>query len=108
VKLRGALRDELLTLRSARPDGPQDAYLFPTTRGKAMNESNFRQRVLGKPAKIVDGERVAGPGAIPRATERLEAEGLPPLPTGITPHSLRHTFCSILYALGEDPGHRHG
>jgi len=22
----------------------------------------------------------------------------------ITPHSLRRTFCSLLYALGEDPG----
>jgi len=27
-----------------------------------------------------------------------------PLPQGITPHSLRRTFASVLYALGEDPG----
>ena len=39
-----------------------------------------------------------------RANKRLEAEGLPPLPGRITPHSLRRTFCSLLYALGEDPG----
>ncbi len=26
------------------------------------------------------------------------------LPERITPHSLRRTFCSLLYALGEDPG----
>jgi integrase len=26
-----------------------------------------------------------------------------PLPK-LTPHKLRHTFCSLLYALGEDPG----
>jgi hypothetical protein len=25
------------------------------------------------------------------------------LPPGITPHSLRHTFTSLLFALGEDP-----
>jgi len=25
-------------------------------------------------------------------------------PDRITPHSLRRTFCSLLYALGEDPG----
>jgi integrase len=38
------------------------------------------------------------------AGERLEADGLPPLPDKLTPHSLRRTFCSLLYALGEDPG----
>lgn len=27
-----------------------------------------------------------------------------PLPEGITPHSLRRTFASVLYAVGEDPG----
>jgi integrase len=26
------------------------------------------------------------------------------MPEGITPHSLRRTFASVLYALGEDPG----
>ena len=29
---------------------------------------------------------------------------LTPLPDGLTPHSLRRTFASVLYALGEDPG----
>ena len=37
------------------------------------------------------------------ADERLEADGLPPLPERITPHSLRRTFCSLLCALGETP-----
>lgn len=27
-----------------------------------------------------------------------------PLPDGLTPHKLRHTFASILVALGDDPG----
>jgi integrase len=26
------------------------------------------------------------------------------VPEGITPHSLRRTFASVIYALGEDPG----
>jgi integrase len=26
-----------------------------------------------------------------------------PLPQGVTPHKLRHTFCSVLIALGGDP-----
>jgi integrase len=40
---------------------------------------------------------------IGRASTRLEAAGLPPLPK-LTPHSLRRTFCSVLYALRENPG----
>jgi len=32
----------------------------------------------------------------------FEAAGHPPLPK-LTPHSLRRTFCSLLYALGETP-----
>ena len=42
--------------------------------------------------------------AVRRATERLVAAGENPLPEKITPHSLRRTFASVLYALGEDPG----
>jgi integrase len=41
---------------------------------------------------------------VQRANENLAAAGLPPLPAKLTPHSLRRTFCSLLYALGEDPG----
>lgn len=39
-----------------------------------------------------------------RADENLVAQELPPLPAKLTPHSLRRTFASLLYALGEDPG----
>ena len=28
---------------------------------------------------------------------------MPPLPAGLTPHHLRHTFASILVSCGEDP-----
>jgi len=53
----------------------------------------------------VDGKKKAGTGAgtIGRANANLEAQGLPPLPAKLTPHSLRRTFCSLLYALGETP-----
>ena len=43
-------------------------------------------------------------GAVERADANLAARGLPPLPNKLTPHSLRRTSCSLLYALGEDPG----
>ncbi len=90
VKIRGALRDELLTLRAGRGSIEHDAYVFATGRGGRMSDDNFRSRVLRATVK--------------RANENLERADLPPLPDKLTPHSLRRTFCSLLYALGEDPG----
>lgn len=103
VKIRGALRDELLAVRGRQQDAPQDAYVFPTAKGARMSDDNFRARVLGRPAAVIDGKERNGTGAVGRANTRLEAADLPPLPK-LTPHSLRRTFCSVLYALGEDPG----
>jgi integrase len=40
--------------------------------------------------------------SIERANRILADDGEAPLPDGITPHSLRRTFASILYATGED------
>lgn len=40
-----------------------------------------------------------------RADELLAERALPPLPTGVTPHKLRHTFASILVALGRNPAY---
>jgi integrase len=88
--------------KARRRDAPQDAYVFPTSTGGRMSRDNFRARVLGYPAVIEGGEQMkAGAGAIACANKRLEAAELTPLPPGITPHSLRRTFASILYALGE-------
>ena len=42
--------------------------------------------------------------AVELANERLEAHGATPLPDGLSPHKLRHTFASLLVALGTDPG----
>ncbi len=89
VKIRGALRDELLALRGRHQNAPQSAYVFGTLSGGRMSPDNFRSRVLRAAVKL--------------AGERLEAEGLPPLPDKLTPHGLRRTFCSLLYALGETP-----
>jgi integrase len=36
-----------------------------------------------------------------RANGRLGDTGEVPLPAGLTPHSLRRTFASLLYAIGE-------
>lgn len=104
VRIRGALRDELLAVRGRHQDAPQSGYVFGTLSGGRMSPDNFRSRVLGRPPIVVDGEEEkAGTGAVGRANKHLEAEGLPPLPAKLTPHSLRRTFCSLLYALGETP-----
>jgi hypothetical protein len=42
--------------------------------------------------------------AAERASNQLEAKQATPLPEGLSPHKLRHTYCSILVALGTDPG----
>jgi integrase len=64
--------------------------VFPTQAGGPLNPSNVRNRTLAL--------------AVERANERLEALGSVPLPDGLTPHKLRHTFASLLVALGTDPG----
>lgn len=87
VKIRGALRDTLLTVRaSGKVD--QGSYVFPTRTGARLSPENFRNRVLSP--------------AVKRANKNLAETELPPLPK-LTPHSLRRTFCSLLYALGESP-----
>jgi integrase len=65
-----------------------DAYVFDTAQGKSQNPSNVRSRVVTK--------------AVGRANERLRKTGEAELPA-LTPHGLRRTFASVLYALGEDP-----
>jgi integrase len=84
------LRDELLTLKAnTRRAGATDR-VFSTMAGGSPNPSNIRNRVLA--------------AAVKRANERLaEAEEVP-LPERLTPHKLRHTFASLLVALGVDPG----
>jgi integrase len=90
IKIRGALKRELIGLRVRRSHVAPDDLVFPTATGKQQSAENFRSRVL-----------VA---AVARANRDQAKRKLAPLPTGITPHSLRRTFASVLYALGEDPG----
>jgi integrase len=90
VKIRGALRDELLTVKAGQMTVDQDAYVFPTSTGRPWSTENVGKRVLGPAAEL--------------ASQRLVEAGFAPLPEKITPHSLRRTFASVLYAIGEDPG----
>lgn len=82
------LRRELGQYRSHIQAAPGQA-VFPTAVGRPLGSSNIRVRMLAR--------------AVENANADLESRGQQPLPTGLTPHSLRRTFASLLFALGEPP-----
>jgi integrase len=88
VKIRPALRDELLAHKASTAHDSAAAFVFGTSEGKRQSAGNVRVRVLAK--------------ALERADERLGKGGSPPLPA-VTPHGLRRSFASTLYAIGEPP-----
>jgi integrase len=90
IDLLPALNDELTAYKAQAPDSAPDAFVFPSARGTKMTQENVRARVLAK--------------AVAKASEKLIEAGNVPLPEGLTPHKLRHTYASILVALGVDPG----
>jgi integrase len=83
-----ALRDELDDYR-ARLDPAPEALVFGSATGAKQGATNVRRRILAK--------------AVEKANEHLANERLEPLPVGLTPHSLRRTFASLLFAVGETP-----
>lgn len=87
VEMLPCLRDELLawaTVSEPREGG----LVFSTATGKPLSQSNVRNRILA--------------GAVAEANRRRFDAGLPELPEGLTPHSLRRTFISALLAIGEE------
>lgn len=91
VDLLPLLRDELASHKAAcSATGPDDLVLLTST-GRPRDRFNLRQRVVAP---------------VTRAADALLAErGLHPLPTGLSPHKLRHSFASLLVALGSDPAY---
>jgi integrase len=84
------LLHRILAAHKARhPEAGPDDYVFPTDKGTRRDKDNVRNRMLAP--------------ALAPADELLLARGEVPLPKGLTPHKLRHTFASILVACGEDP-----
>ena len=81
---------EILTEHKAASQrtGPDDPVLVTST-GKPRSRHNLRQDVVE--------------AVVAHANRLVDERGLQPLPLGITPHKLRHTFASILVAIGKDP-----
>lgn len=85
------LRDELDGYRSKLGHLDPEARVFATSTGGRLSESAVRNRILAP--------------AIVLANAALAEQGGEPLSAGLTPHSLRRTFASILVVLGEDPAY---
>jgi integrase len=75
--------------RTVPSTAKRSAFVFGTTTGKREGATNVRRRVLAK--------------AVERANEQLAKHGQEQLPAKLTPHDLRRTFASLLFALGETP-----
>ena len=82
------LRDELD--RYPKPvNAAPETLVFGTSTGGRQGATNVRRRILAP--------------AVARANERLDRDGIERLPERLTPHSLRRTFASLLFAIGDDP-----
>jgi integrase len=88
VNVLPVLRSELTTYRERTPTD-RDALLFATSQGRPHGATNVRRRILAK--------------SVEHADAALARDGTERLPTGLTPHSLRRTFASLLFAVGEPP-----
>jgi integrase len=91
VELTPMLRDELLSLKASRDSADPGELVFPTKAGTARDRNNVRSRVLAP--------------AVARANARLAEVGRPPLQPGITNHTLRRTFCALLFEAGASPAY---
>jgi integrase len=89
INLGPILRDTLAASKAGAYRAGPDDLVFPTLTGGRRDKDNLRSRVLALPLRHAD--------------HLLEERGQVPLPRGVTPHKLRHTFASTLIACGEDP-----
>jgi len=91
VDLSPDLLDELKLHRAASRSQAAEDLVFTTSRGTPRDRHNVRSRILA--------------GAIERANVTRGKSGLPPLTEGVTNHTLRRTFASLLYEAGASPAY---
>jgi integrase len=91
VDLSPDLRDELAGRKAAARNTASADLVFQTREGKQRNRKNVRANVLA--------------GAIKRANANLVEAGKSPIQSGVTNHSLRRTFASLLFEAGPSPAY---
>jgi integrase len=91
VDLSPMLLEELKLWRASSTRTEPDDLVFVTRNGTPLHRANISNRVLA--------------AAIKRANTRLAAAGHPPIAEGVTNHSLRRTFASLLYEAGASPAY---
>jgi integrase len=84
------LRDELAVRKADCEQSGPDDLVFGTSNGTERNRSNITRQILQP--------------AIQRANAELAAAGRRPI-EGATNHSLRRTFCALLYEAGATPAY---
>jgi integrase len=85
------LLDELKLHRADAKRANPDDLFFCTSKGTPLNRNNIRTRVVGK--------------TVAAASENLTKAGRPRIADGVTNHSLRRTFASLLYEAGASPAY---
>ena len=85
------LREILVLHKAGATHVGDDDYVFATRDGGQHNRNNVRCKMVHK--------------AVERANAQLGAAGLPLITDGITNHSLRRTFASLLYEAGASPAY---
>jgi hypothetical protein len=85
------LLDELKAHRASADYADPSDYVFATRNGTKRERSNITRQIL-RPA-------------IEAANEARAKAGLPPIASGVTNHSLRRTFASLLYEAGASPAY---
>lgn len=88
VKVLPVLYDELASYKARVMPAP-GALVFGTSTGAKQGATNVRRRLLAP--------------AVELANTQLAKQGKDLLPEGLTPHSLRRTFASLLFAIGVPP-----
>lgn len=85
------LLDELKAHKASAKRTDPDDLVFPTRNGTQRDRSNVRARVLAP--------------TVERANMKARETGRPELQAGITNHTMRRTFASLLYESGASPAY---